>query len=86
MIEGNFALLLFLATLVTGLYWVADRFIFLPRRRAVAESLQTQDDRRRADLAAQGIKQVDSDISVARERSWRSPGGSIGRRGCFPSS
>jgi signal peptidase I len=24
MVEGNFALLLFLATLVTGLYWVAS--------------------------------------------------------------
>ena len=33
-IEGNFALLLFMATLVTGLYWLAERFVFLPRRRA----------------------------------------------------
>ena len=36
-IEGNFALLLFMATVVTGLYWLAERFYFLPaRRRAVA--------------------------------------------------
>ena len=35
-IEGNFALLLFMASLVTGLYWLAERFYFLPgRRRAV---------------------------------------------------
>ena len=33
-IEGNFALLLFLATVVTGCYWLAERFYFLPRRRA----------------------------------------------------
>lgn len=84
MIEGNFALLLFLATLVTGLYWVADRFIFLPRRRAVAESLQTQDDRRRADLAAQGIKQVDGDISVARERVLAQPWWLDWTAGLFP--
>jgi signal peptidase I len=31
MIEGNFALLLFLATVVTGLYWLAERFYFLPK-------------------------------------------------------
>ena len=30
MVEGNFALLLFLATLVTGVYWLAERFHFLP--------------------------------------------------------
>ena len=30
MLEGNFALLLFLATVVTGLYWLAERFYFLP--------------------------------------------------------
>src|SRR5690606_26659290 len=29
-VEGNFALLLFLATLVTGAYWLAERFWFLP--------------------------------------------------------
>ena len=32
--EGNFALLLFLVTVVTGIYWVAEKRIFLPRRRA----------------------------------------------------
>ena len=31
-IEGNFALLLFLATVVTGAYWLAERFYFLPQR------------------------------------------------------
>ena len=40
-IEGNFALLLFLATVVTGCYWLAERFYFLPRRRhaALADAL-----------------------------------------------
>ncbi len=31
-VEGNFALLLFLATVVTGLYWLAERLYFLPQR------------------------------------------------------
>ena len=34
LIEGNFALLLFMATTVTGVYWVAERLVFLPRREA----------------------------------------------------
>ena len=36
LIEGNFALLLFLATVVTGLYWLAEQLHFLPKRREAA--------------------------------------------------
>lgn len=35
-IEGNFELLLFLATVITAIYWVGDRLVFLPQRRAAA--------------------------------------------------
>ena len=39
LVEGNFALLLFLATVVTGVYWVAEKLVFLPqRKRALAEA------------------------------------------------
>ena len=34
----NFALLLFMATVVTGLYWVAERTYFLPQRRRAAQA------------------------------------------------
>jgi signal peptidase I len=34
---GDFSLLLFLLTLVTLFYWLAERFYFLPRRRRAAE-------------------------------------------------
>ncbi|MBH1962852.1 MAG: signal peptidase I [Comamonadaceae bacterium] len=84
MIEGNFALLLFLATLVTGLYWLAERFIFLPRRRAVAKTLEGQDENRRANLAAQGIQDVDGDISTARERILAQPWWLDWTAGLFP--
>ena len=87
-IEGNFALVLFLATVVTGLYWVAERLVFLPRRRAAAQALQAQSDQRRSDLAAQGISQVDGDVAVvgrgvARVRSALHP---EGRASCARSS
>ena len=40
MLEGNFALLLFTATFVTGLYWLAERFYFLPQRQKAAAELE----------------------------------------------
>ena len=84
-IEGNFALLLFLATVVTGLYWLADRFIFLPRRRAAAQTLTEQRARRRAELAAQGITQVDDeDLDSARERLLAQPWWLDWTAGLFP--
>jgi flagellar biosynthesis/type III secretory pathway M-ring protein FliF/YscJ len=43
---GNFALLLFVLTVVTLVYWLAERFYFLPRRRQAADALAAQ--RRRA--------------------------------------
>ena len=84
-IEGNFALLLFLATVVTGVYWLADRFIFLPRRRAAAQSLSEQRARRRAELAAQGITKVDDeDLAGARERLLAQPWWLDWTAGLFP--
>ena len=84
-VDGNFALLLLLATLVTGLYWLADRLVFLPRRRAAANALQAQAERRRADLAAQGITQVDEgDLAHARERVLAQPWWLDWTAGLFP--
>lgn len=37
----NFALILFILTVVTGLFWVADRRVFLPKRREAAASAVT---------------------------------------------
>ena len=60
-IEGNFALLLFLATVVTGAYWLAERFYFLPKRKAAAAALAANAAERRQQLGAQGIEKVDGD-------------------------
>ena len=84
-IEGNFALLLFMATVVTGVYWLAERFIFLPRRQAAAAALQQQADQRRTELAAQGITQVDEgDMARARERVLAQPWWLDWTAGLFP--
>jgi len=84
-VEGNFALLLFLATLVTGIYWVAERLVFLPRRRRAAEALFEQDRQRRERLAGQGITQVDGpDLEQARQRVLAQPWWLDWTAGLFP--
>ncbi|MFP8777066.1 signal peptidase I [Hydrogenophaga sp. RWCD_12] len=58
-IEGNFALLLLLATTITGLYWVAEKFYFLPARRKATEQAAQDIQRRQEELARQGIARTD---------------------------
>ena len=73
-VEGNFALLLFVATVVTGLYWLADRFYFLPRRRAAAA----------LNWPRAAFRRSTSRISPRPASGfWRSPGGWTGREGSF---
>jgi signal peptidase I len=84
MLEGNFALLLFVATVVTGIYWVAERFYFLPRRRTAAAALEARAASRRAELASRGIAQVDGDIAVARQKLLMQPWWLDWTAGLFP--
>jgi signal peptidase I len=58
-LEGNFALLLFLATVVTGLYWLAERYYFLPQREKAAATLVEQSTARQAELAKMGIAKTE---------------------------
>lgn len=54
-IQSSFALLMFLATFLTGVYWFAEKFYFLPRRRRAAENALAELQARRAKLQTQGI-------------------------------
>jgi signal peptidase I len=84
-LEGNFALLLFLATVVTGAYWVAERFVFLPRRRAAVARLEQQNVQRRQELADKGITQVDNvDLAEAKGRLLMQPWWLDWTAGLFP--
>jgi signal peptidase I len=84
LVEGNFALLLFLATIVTGLYWLAERLYFLPRRRQAAASLEAQAAQRKSELAARGIAPVDADLAAARQRLLMQPWWLDWTAGLFP--
>ncbi len=84
LVEGNFALLLFLATIVTGLYWLAERLYFLPRRRQAAASLEAQAAQRKSELAARGIAPVEADLAAARQRLLMQPWWLDWTAGLFP--
>lgn len=83
-IEGNFALLLFVATVVSGLYWLAERFYFLPLRQRAAANLEAETRRQREALLQQGIAPDEGDLSQARERLLMQPWWLDWTAGLFP--
>ncbi|WP_310645053.1 signal peptidase I [Limnohabitans sp.] len=84
MIEGNFALLMFMATFVTGIYWLAERFYFLPQREAAAARLEAEADKRRQELTKLGIAQTDVNVTEAKERLIMQPWWLDWTAGLFP--
>jgi signal peptidase I len=84
LVEGNFALLLFLATIVTGLYWFAEHLWFLPRRRRAAEALDENAARRNADLSARGIAVDDPKLADAKHKVLAQPWWLDWTAGLFP--
>ncbi len=84
MVEGNFSLLLFLAAVVTGIYWVAERFYFLPQRYQAARALEANTIKRNAELANMGITQVDRDTGEAQSRLIMQPWWLDWTAGLFP--
>ena len=81
---GNFALLLFLLTVVTAAYWLAERFVFSPAREAAAARLEAQHAARRAELSKQGIARVDDNLADAREKLLMQPWWLDWTAGLFP--
>ena len=83
-VEGNFSLLLFLATLVTGIYWLAERFYFLPQRRQAVHVLAQSSAKRNAELVKLGLQAVPTDAVQARERLMMQPWWLDWTAGLFP--
>ncbi len=83
-VEGNFALLLMLATLVTGLYWVAEQLVFLPQRRRAAQCLLDEHNARKNALLKQGFSQVEGEVDSARQKVLRQPWWLDWTAGLFP--
>ena len=81
-ILGNFALILFVAMLVTGVIWCLDLFYLAKQRRRAADTALAAFDGRNAKLAADGIK-TDStsrhaiEAALLRQPTWIEYSGSF---------
>jgi signal peptidase I len=84
MLEGSFAFLMLMATIVTGIYWLAEQFYFLPQRRLAAERLESDAASRRAELDKLGIAKNDVDVTQAKERLIMQPWWLDWTAGLFP--
>ena len=84
LVDGNFSLLLFLAAVVTGVYWLAERFYFLPQRSRAVQALESATTQRHAELAEKGITKVDTDINDAKTRLIMQPWWLDWTAGLFP--
>ena len=84
LVDGNFSLLLFLAVVVTGIYWLAERFYFLPQRYKAVEALEAATGKRHAELAGKGITKVDTDIDDLKSRLIMQPWWLDWTAGLFP--
>ena len=83
-LEGNFALLLFLATSVTGVYWVLEKSIFLPQRLKESEAIETREKARQEELIKMGLTPSSVDLLQAREEVLRQPWWLDWTAGLFP--
>ena len=84
LVDGNFSLMLFLAAVVTGVYWLAERFYFLPQRYKQVEALDQATLKRHAELSKMGITKVDTDTSDAKARLIMQPWWLDWTAGLFP--
>jgi signal peptidase I len=85
--DGNFALLLFMAVVVTGCYWLAERFYFMPQREKAAQALQDATTARMTELTKMGISRVDGDLAnihAAQEKIRAQPWWLDWTAGLFP--
>ena len=82
--SGNFSLLLFVLSIVTFGYWLAERFHFAPQRRRAVAAFEQQDAARREQLARQGITRVDDNSAETRQALLMQPWWLDWTAGLFP--
>lgn len=81
-ILGNFALILFILTVGTGIIWFLDIFHFARQRRARADAALAEFDARRARLRADGVKADEGDrtrieTDILKQPTWIEYSGSF---------
>ncbi|MDO9202110.1 MAG: signal peptidase I [Hydrogenophaga sp.] len=83
-VESSFAVLLMLATVVTGIYWVLEKAVFLPQRKRLAHKLLDEHNARKAALIQQGFSNIDGDVEPARQKLLMQPWWLDWTAGLFP--
>ncbi len=83
-VDGNFSLLLFLATVVTGIYWLAERFYFLPQRRQAVQVFEQSTAKRHLELTKLGLPSAQPEVVEARARLMMQPWWLDWTAGLFP--
>jgi len=81
-IEGNFALLMLIALVISGCYWLAEKFYFLPQRLQLASQLDSA--KLQSNLKKMGMEQADLDVNEARDRLLMQPWWLDWTAGLFP--
>jgi signal peptidase I len=81
-ILGNFSLILFVLTMVTGVIWFLDMFILGKQRRLNADKALADFDQRNAKLTAEGIRlqeggRVELELNLLRQPAWVEYSGSF---------
>lgn len=81
-ILGNFALILFILTISTGVIWFLDIFYFAKQRRFRANAALAEFDSRQAKLRAEGIKADEGDrakleAEILKQPTWIEYSGSF---------
>jgi signal peptidase I len=81
-ILGNFALILFVAMVITGVIWCLDMFVLAKGRRAKADAALAEYDARHAKLTADGIKldngnRAALEATILRQPTWVEYSGSF---------
>ena len=81
-ILGNFALILFVAMVITGVIWCLDVFVLAKQRRAKADAALAEYDARHAKLTADGIKldngnRAALEAGILRQPTWVEYSGSF---------
>jgi signal peptidase I len=81
-ILGNFALILFVAMVITGIIWFLDIYYFARKRRAAADAALATFDAHHAKLAKEGVKADTTsrhavEVALLRQPTWIEYSGSF---------
>jgi signal peptidase I len=73
-----------MATLVSGLYWLAERFYFLPQRRRAAQAFEEAHAQRQEQLHKLGVRADEVDVGQAKDKLLMQPWWLDWTAGLFP--